>query len=77
MPETKMPAWKQSFELAAKESEPKQLKELIFRAEEALFHRYKELAGSSDHHEERRQMREATHALLEIKVNKLGYPRPD
>jgi hypothetical protein len=77
MPDTKLSAWKQSFELATKESEPQKLKELIYRAEEALFHRYTELTGSSDHHEERRQMREATHALLEIKVNKLGYPPPD
>jgi hypothetical protein len=65
-----------SFELATKESEFSKLKELVFRAEEALFNRYNELAGSSDH-EERRQMRAATHALLEIKINKLGYPHLD
>jgi|SRR5450631_4374250 hypothetical protein len=75
MPDTKLPPWKLAYEQIRKDLDNQKLKELILAAEEAIFLRYQELANSSDHHEERREMREATHDLLNLKITKLGYPR--
>jgi len=66
--------WKQTFEAALRNQDTEKLTDRIFQAEDAIFLRQQELASSSDHHEERKEMDAASADLLAIKIHKLGWP---
>jgi len=69
-------SWKESYEHAVRESDKKRLAELVRAAEERIFFRGQELAGTMNHHHERSQMNAAAADLLVVKVYKLGWPNP-
>jgi hypothetical protein len=69
-------SWKESYKHAVRESDKKKLAELVRAAEERIFYRGQELAGSMNHHHERSQMSAAAADLLAVKVYKLGWPNP-
>jgi len=56
------------------ETDKEKLAKLVHDTEGAIFLRWRELTGSSDHHEERNEIHRACDALLSIQVNKLGWP---
>lgn len=66
--------WKETYQRMLQESDEKKLHELVLATEQALVERARELANSSDHHEERSELAVATAALLTIKTRKLGWP---
>jgi hypothetical protein len=67
-------SWKEPFLEALFETDKEKLTKLVYTAEGAMFLRSQELAGSSDHHEERSELQVACAALLTVQVNKLGWP---
>jgi hypothetical protein len=73
-PEPNSPSWRQPFLEALVETDKEKLLKLVHATEGAIFLRFNELEGSSDHHEERSEMRAACATLLSIQVNKLGWP---
>lgn len=66
--------WKETFQRMLQESDEGRLHELVLATEQALVERARELANSSDHHEERSELAAAMAALLTIKTHKLGWP---
>jgi hypothetical protein len=66
--------WKESYELALRESDKPKLAALVHAAEVMIFLRGQELSRSADHHDERNEMRGAAADLLAIKAYKLGWP---
>jgi len=66
--------WKESYELALRESDKPKLAALVHAAEVMIFLRGQELSHSADDHAERSEMRAATADLLAIKTYKLGWP---
>lgn len=75
MPDSYSPSsWQEPYQRALAETDKDRLIELIHAAEAAMFRRWQELAGSSDHHEEKSEMEVASAALLSIKTRKLGWP---
>jgi hypothetical protein len=74
MPETTASNWQDAHQKAVKETDTRKLPDLLLEAENQLFLRTQQLAGSSDHHEERSQMHVAANDLLAIRVKKLGWP---
>jgi hypothetical protein len=69
-------SWKQLYLAALRESDKQKLAGLIDAAEDAMFLRSQELAGSIDGDEERNEIHVACAALLSIRINKLGWPSP-
>ena len=67
-------SWKEVYEKTRQETDKQKLGELVLAAETAIFRRYQEIAPFSNHHDERRSMKEATDYLLALKVNELGWP---
>ena len=67
-------SWKEPYRQALKESDPQKLTELVHAAEYAILLRLQELENSTDHHEERAEMKRAAADLLVIKTHKLGWP---
>jgi hypothetical protein len=74
MPNSDLSPWKQSYEAALRNQDTERLTDRIFQAEAAIFQRQQELAGSSDHYEEKKEMEAASEDLLAIKTHKLGWP---
>lgn len=74
MNDTATTCWKVAYEKTLREKDKQKLGDLILSAEAAIFRRHQELAPSSDHHEERRSLKEAAENLLSLKVNQLGWP---
>ncbi|MFZ3333579.1 MAG: hypothetical protein WA197_23270 [Candidatus Acidiferrales bacterium] len=74
MPDSYPTSWKQPYQQALKESDEQKLTELVQAAEYAIVLRLQELENSTDHHEERVEMKLATADLLAIKTYKLGWP---
>lgn len=68
------PMWKDLYLQTLLESDTDKLTELVHAAEYAIVLRLQELENSTDHHEERIQMKLATADLLAIKTHKLGWP---
>jgi hypothetical protein len=66
--------WQDPYQKAISEEDKERLVELVRRAEAAIYERFQELQNSSNHHEERRLMKDATEQLLSLKVNRLGWP---
>ena len=67
--------WQELYAAAAVETDREKLSELVNFVEEALMLRSQELAGTSDHQDERSQMNAAARKLLRIKTEKLGWPK--
>ena len=67
-------SWKGPYRQALTESDKQKLTALVHAAEYAIFLRLQELENSTDHHEERAEMKRATADLLVIKTYKLGWP---
>jgi len=67
-------SWEEPYLAALKESDKTKLTELVYSTEGAIFHRMQELAYSKVHQEERDQIQTALANLLDIQVNKLGWP---
>ncbi|MGA7623182.1 MAG: hypothetical protein WB630_21440 [Candidatus Acidiferrales bacterium] len=75
MPDSYSPSsWQEPYQHTLAEADKDRLIELVHATEAALFRRWQELAGSTDHHEERSEMDLACAALLSIKTHKLGWP---
>ncbi|MGA7918321.1 MAG: hypothetical protein WCA38_01535 [Candidatus Acidiferrales bacterium] len=75
MPDSYSPSsWQEPYQRVLGETDTNRLIELIHATEAAMFRRWQELAGSSDHHEERSELELASAALLSIKTHKLGWP---
>ncbi len=67
-------SWKDLYLQTLLESDGEKLTELVHAAEYAIVLRLQELENSTDHHEERIQMKLAAADLLVIKTYKLGWP---
>jgi hypothetical protein len=67
-------SWKEPYLAALKESDKVKLTELVYSTEGAIFQRMQEIADSKAHREERDQIQTALANLLDIQVNKLGWP---
>jgi hypothetical protein len=67
-------SWKEPYLAALKETDQKRLTDLTYAAEEAIFFRLGELEGSTDHHEERNELKATCDDLMTIRVSKLGWP---
>jgi hypothetical protein len=76
MPDCDSPSWKQSYLEALKETDKAKLADLAYAAEEAIFFRLGEIEGSTDHYEERNDLKAACAELMTIRVEKLGWPSP-
>jgi hypothetical protein len=74
MPDSYPTSWKEPYRQALKESDQQKLTELVQAAEYAIVLRLQELQNSTDHHEERAEMKRAAADLLVIKTYKLGWP---
>jgi hypothetical protein len=66
--------WKQYYESALQELDLAKTEENVHLAEEALFLRWQELAGNSNHHNERNEMKRASDRLLRVKTQRLQWP---
>jgi hypothetical protein len=71
IPIAKTLSWRESYEKAIQELDNRKLE-----TEAGIFKRLQELASSSDHHQERAQIRRISVDLLAIKIHKLGWPDP-
>jgi hypothetical protein len=71
-----IPLWKIAYEKAVWESDTKKLLTEIHSTEEALFHRWQEIADDATHAKERAEMEAASEDLLAIKIHRLGWPDP-
>jgi hypothetical protein len=58
------------------ETDPQKLRQGIFELENALFLRAQQLLDTSDHHQERADMLQASDDLLRVKTQ-LGWPKPN
>jgi hypothetical protein len=67
-------SWKELYFQTLLESDTEKLTELVQAAEHAMVIRAQELLNSTDHHEERIEMKLAAADLLVIKTYKLGWP---
>lgn len=66
--------WREPFEQALKETDQKKLGELVVRAEAAIYERFEKLQNSPGCDDEMRAIKMAADRLLELKVNRLGWP---
>ncbi len=67
--------WKQYYyQLATEQRDRVAMEKNIHLTEEALFLRWQELAGDSNHHNERDEMKRASAYLLRMKTRRLGWP---
>jgi hypothetical protein len=67
--------WHEPYQAALLEFDPEKLKEKIAAAEAAIFQRFQELAGETDHSEERTSLQDALNAIRALQIQKLGYQR--
>ncbi|MGA8035168.1 MAG: hypothetical protein WA823_01185 [Candidatus Acidiferrales bacterium] len=67
-------SWRNLYARVRMETDHSKLAELIQSVEAAMFARYPELTASSDHETERSEMQSASHNLLRIKTETLGWP---
>ena len=65
--------WREAFESAKRESDPRKLVQLLSEAEDAIFSRLQELSGKGPIEHE--AISKATKKLRELQVEKLKYPR--
>ena len=70
----RFPKWQREYEAAIAEIDPLKLSEKADALEAAIFNRFQELAGLSDHHTERDALNLAVDNLRHIQQTKLGFP---
>ena len=75
MSTSSVPAWKEWYAAALRETDPEKVHEAVLAAEEALFARGLEITGSADHQSEQQEMAAASADLLAVKIHKLGWPK--
>src|SRR5947207_1626168 len=68
------PEWQGPFQEALLEIDREKLQSKMMKAEEAIFERLQQLAGSSDSEAERQAIADAISALKVLKTEKLNYP---
>ena len=68
------PEWQGPFQEALLEIDREKLQSKMMKAEEAIFERLQQLAGSSDSEAERQAIADANAALRALKTEKLNYP---
>jgi hypothetical protein len=68
------PLWLKAFSDFVAESDPIKQKELLGPLEGAIFQRQQELDGDAENIKERHAIEMASDKILEIKINKLGFP---
>lgn len=67
MMELKYPEWQKPYRAALEEFNPIKFSSLVLETETAMFLRLQELAASSDGHEEKQAIADASHELFSIK----------
>jgi len=68
------PEWQGPFQEALLEIVREKLQSKMMKAEEAIFQRMQQLAGTSDSEAERQAIEDAISALRVLKTEKLNYP---
>ena len=68
------PEWQGPFQEALLEIDREKLQSKMMKAEEAIFERLQQLAGTSDSEAERQAIGDAISALKILKTEKLNYP---
>ena len=71
---TQQPYWAFLYNDFALEADPAKLRERLGSLEGAIFERLHELDGTMDSHAEKLAIQEACRKLLQVKVEKLGFP---
>jgi len=74
MNDLKYPEWQSPFQEALLEVDREKLQSKMMKAEEAIFQRMQQLAGSSDSEAERQAIADAIASLRVLKTEKLNYP---
>ena len=67
--------WQPYYEAVIPKLDPEKLKFRLEAAENAIFLRVQEVAGNSDHHEERNAMNDALAAIRVLQVEKLNFSK--
>jgi hypothetical protein len=67
--------WQRKYQAAAQESDPTKLAKLVLEAENAIFERLQELAGTKT--PEHEAIQGAIKTLRELQVTKLNFPQWD
>ena len=68
------PEWQGPLQEALLEVDREKLQSKMMKAEEAIFQRLQQLAGTSDSEAERQAIEDAISALRVLKTEKLNYP---
>ena len=68
------PEWQGPFQEALLEIDREKLQSKMMKAEEAIFQRMQQLAGTSDSEAERQAIEDTISALRVLKTEKLNYP---
>ena len=68
------PEWQGPLQEALLEIDREKLQSKMMKAEEAIFERLQQLAGTSDSEAERQAIEDAISALRVLKTEKLNYP---
>jgi hypothetical protein len=75
MPPAPENSWRLAHKAVLEETHPNKLRQRIFELENALFLCGQQLLNTSNHDQERAEMRRASDDLLRLKT-KLGWPEP-
>lgn len=70
-----MTTWQEAYAAAVLETDPERLNEKLYSAEGAIFLRLQDLAGDSDHSEERTHLADAIRGIRGVQVTKLNFPK--
>jgi len=70
----RFPKWQREYDAVMAETDLTKLREKADVLETAIFNRFQELAGLSDHHTERDALNLAVDNLRHIQQAKLGFP---
>jgi hypothetical protein len=68
--------WQKLYESCVFETNLERLDKLVFKAEDAIYLRSRELSNESHIADEVQALRRAANGLLEIKIKKLGWSDP-
>jgi hypothetical protein len=71
---TQQPYWAFLYNDFTLQTEPAKLHARLELLEGAIFERFQELDGTMDSHAEKLALKEACRKILQVKVEKLGFP---
>jgi len=74
MDDLRYPEWQSPFREALLEIDREKLQSKMMKAEDAIFQRLQQLAGTSDSHAERQAIEDAIASLRVLKTEQLNYP---